>query len=78
MENLTLELDRDTSEAIKTIARAVHASDEAELVRDAVNTFRWIVQRQNNGYKIAVYKGEYEHPEDIELLVNLSEKEKAA
>jgi len=78
MDTLTLVLDRETTEAIRQMAQLAHAPNEQELVRDALNTFRWILQRQLDGYKIVAYKGNYDHPEDPTLLENLWEEKKAA
>ena len=78
MDTLTLNFDRETTEAIKEMAQLTHTSNEEELVRDALNTFRWLLQRQRDGYKIVVYKGDYDHPEDPNLMVDLWEEKKAA
>ena len=74
MAALILSLDSETTEIIKKMAELTHAPSEEELVRDALNTFRWILQRQLDGYKVVVYKGEYDHPQDPHLLVDLREE----
>lgn len=78
MDALTLNFDRETTEVVKKMTELTHAPNEEEVVRDALNTFRWILQRQLDGYKVVVYKGEYERPEDPQLLVNLWEERKEA
>jgi len=78
MDTLTVMFDRETTDTIRQMAKLAHAPNEEELVRDALNTFRWLLQHQLNGYKIVVYKGDYDHPEDPNLMVNLWEERKAA
>jgi hypothetical protein len=74
----TLVFNSETTEVIRKMADLTHAPNEEELVRDALNTFRWLVQHQMEGYKIVAYKGDYDHPEDPHLLENLWEEKKAA
>ena len=71
MSKHVLEFDADTTKTIQRITEAAPSFSEEELVRDAVNTYLWLLQHQRGGYKVVVYKGDYESPEDPQLLANL-------
>ena len=76
---MTLDCDAETTQIIEETRKATRVPSEMALIRHALNTYRWLLQRQRAGYKIVVYKGDYEHPEDPQLLTNLwAEEEEAA
>jgi hypothetical protein len=76
MANMVLEFDPETSESIRKMAAKLGEPDE-EVVRDALNTYRWLMLRQQDGYKVVVYKGTYEEPQDPQLLENLFQRKAA-